>query len=84
VFKVVELDVDTKRFVNETEFGNEVTSTALHICIDEWNYRKNTYRSNDTGQTTWNRICSILSEVRTALDGPVESFIKFLDEIELP
>jgi len=88
VFKVVNLDVDPKRFVRETESGPVVDSTALHVYIDEWKFRDSAYRYKEARQSIWGRICSVLNHVREALNGPVEVFNKYLAtreaENELP
>jgi hypothetical protein len=87
VFKVVGLDVDPKRFVKETESGLEVSSVALHVYIDEWKFRDGAYRSDETRQSIWNRICAVLYQTRASLNGPVEAFNKHLAmhaEAQLP
>lgn len=78
VFNAVGLDVDQKRFVRETESGSVVDSTALHVYIDEWKFRDTAYSQRENRQATWDRICSVLDQVRAALNGPIQIFNKYL------
>jgi hypothetical protein len=80
VFKVVKMSVDPNRFIKETETGKEVTSVCLHVYLDEWKSRKETYLSNKNLAKIWSSISSILNTVRAALNGPLEAFRQFLDE----
>jgi hypothetical protein len=83
VFKVLDLTIDARRFIQDTKW---VTSACLNVYIDEWIFRRASYRSEDRRLLIYTQIKSILDKVRETLEGPLAAFQNFLDqhaEVEL-